>query len=169
MKAAELEALVIAQGKKLQEQAEAHMHLVQRADNIVEGFKQELAARDERIQTLTAQIDETFISLKKAMSEFRDYQDGMNDTLHGATTQIEELNTLVRARNSSAPTKRNMTDDDAMRVMVGDLKEMAHKDAAEKIGLTYAQVYSCRCEFTFKHVHKDLRDSLEGWKNPWAK
>lgn len=178
MKLNELEALVIAQGKKLQEAAEAHMHLVQRADNIVEGFKKELAGRDERL------------------SEMRDHQDGMNDTLAGVvggveqlrawigaddvdgpfypefkalTARLEVLEKLVSARNSSAPTKRNMTDEDALRVLTGDLKDLPHKDAAEKAGLTYAQVYSARLQFTFKHVHKDLRDNVEGWANPWAK
>lgn len=164
----ELEALVIAQGEKLQEQAEAHMHLVQRADNIVEGFKQELAARDERL------------------SELRDHQDGMNDTIAGLQTKleamsaeeaeyisrIETLEKLVLARNASAATKRNMTDEDATRVLTGDLKGLSHKEAAEKAGLTYAQVYSCRLEFTFKHVHKAMRDAATPeapWKNAWAK
>ena len=40
-------------------------------------------------------------------------------------------------------------------------------EAAEKIGLTYAQVYSCRLNFTFKHVISELEKS--GWRSPWAK
>ena len=52
------------------------------------------------------------------------------------------------------------------RVLIGDQKDEGHKEAGEAIGLTYAQVYSCRLMYTFKHVHKELRDS--GWKNPWA-
>lgn len=81
--------------------------------------------------------------------------------------RVEVLEALVGGRNRSAPTKRNMTNADALRVMTGDLRELGHKEAASVAGLTYAQVYSCRCEFTFKHVHKDL--SREGYKNPWAK
>jgi hypothetical protein len=69
--------------------------------------------------------------------------------------------------NKSSPDKRPMTNADARRVMTGDAKDLDHKTAAEKVGLTYAQVYSCRLEFTFKGVHKELRD--EGWKNPWKK
>lgn len=165
MKAAELEALVIAQGAtieglqaKLQAQIEAHMHLVQRADNIVEGFKKELADRDERV------------------SEMRTHQDGMPHWVismaETLTARVEVLEKLVMARNSSAAIKRNMTDEDALRVLTGDLKDLPHKDAAEKIGLTYAQVYSCRLEFTFKHVHKTLRDASTPeapWSNPWSK
>jgi hypothetical protein len=158
MKQSELEALVLEQGRQLQAAQEAHMHLVQRADNIVEGFKMELAARDERIQTLSASVDHyaQLCTLHETQIEER-------------TTRIEMLEKLVLARNASAPTKRNMTDEDALKVLTGDLKDLSHKDAAEKAGLTYAQVYSCRLEFTFKHVHKDLRDNLADWKNPWSK
>lgn len=158
MNTKELEALVIKQGEQLQAQVEAHMHLVQRTDNIVEGFKKELEARDEVIEALAAKVD-----------EMRGHQDGMNDTLFGAIGRIETMEKFVLARNISAAMKRNMVDEDAMRVLTGDVKDLSHKDAAEKIGLTYAQVYSCRLEFTFKHVHKHLRDDVEGWKNPWAK
>lgn len=182
----ELEALVIKQGEYLQraeaqvrEQAvqlqaaqEAHMHLVQRADNIVEGFKKELAGRDERIEQLSTAFDAArreLTAVHSQNSEMRGYQDGMNDTLFGAVGRIETLEKLVLARNASAPTKRNMTDEDALKVLIGDLKDFSHKDAAEKAGLTYAQVYSCRLEFTFKHVHKELRDNRTDWKNPWAK
>jgi chromosome segregation ATPase len=81
--------------------------------------------------------------------------------------RIETLETLVNGRNKSAATKRNMTEADAYRVLTGDCKDLNHKDAAELIGLTYAQVYSCRGEFTFKDVHKALRE--QGWKNPFRK
>lgn len=80
---------------------------------------------------------------------------------------VDHLRVLVEGRNKSAPVKRNMTDADAERVLVGDLVSMEHKDAAEVIGLTYAQVYSCRGGFTFKHVHKKLRDS--GAESQWVK
>lgn len=81
--------------------------------------------------------------------------------------QVEDLIAKVEGRNKSAPTKRNMTDGDAMRVLNGDLKDMDHKQAAEAAGLTYAQVYSARGGFTFKHVLSTLEKG--GWKNPWEK
>jgi len=52
---------------------------------------------------------------------------------------------------------REMTDEDARRIIVGDLASASHKAAAEALGLSYAQVYSCRKEFTFKHIHKEIR------------
>lgn len=82
-------------------------------------------------------------------------------------SRIEVLENLVGGRNKSSATVRNMTDRDALAVLTGEHKDKPHKVAAADANLTYAQVYSCRCEFTFKGVHKALRDS--GWKNPWAK
>lgn len=77
--------------------------------------------------------------------------------------RIEKLETPAP---KAEPTE--MTDDHARRIMTGDLKDKKHKDAAEALGLTYGQVYSCRLEYTFKHIHKELR-STAGYKNPWVK
>lgn len=85
----------------------------------------------------------------------------------GLSDQVEALTAKVEGRNKSAPTKRNMTDADAMRVLQGDMKDLNHKEAAIEMGLTYAQVYSCRGGFTFKHVIHDLEKA--GWKNIWEK
>lgn len=49
---------------------------------------------------------------------------------------------------------REMTLEDAERVINGDLKEASHKVAAEKLGLSYGQVYSARGGYTFKSVKK---------------
>jgi hypothetical protein len=81
---------------------------------------------------------------------------------------LEELDVLVKGRNKSAAVKRNMTDADALRVLTGEYREVPHKEAAEAIGLTYAQVYSCRLEYTFKHVHHELRKDKE-YKSQWKK
>jgi hypothetical protein len=48
-----------------------------------------------------------------------------------------------------------MTEEDARRVLMGDLKDESHKAAAEKLGLSYGQVYSCRGGYTFKAVYKE--------------
>lgn len=136
--------------KGRQEDREAHMHLIQRADNIVEGFKKELAQRDDQILALSGTLDQE----RRTIAELR--------------TKLDDLTAKVEGRNKSAPVKRNMVDADAREVLVGKFKDLAHKEAAEAIGLTYAQVYSCRLEFTFKHVHKELRDAGE-FVNPWTK
>jgi hypothetical protein len=81
------------------------------------------------------------------------------------TKRVEELESKT-ARPSNA-SQREMTDDDAKRILTGDLKDKKHNDAATALGLSYGQVYSCRGEYTFKHVHKALK--AEGFKNPWIK
>lgn len=79
----------------------------------------------------------------------------------------EKLNELVDAFNKSQDrrgpkSEREMTDADARRILpTGDLASSSHKDAAEALGLSYAQVYSCRKEFTFKHIHKELATKLK--------
>jgi len=73
----------------------------------------------------------------------------------------------AKVDGKSAASTREMTDDDARRILTGDLATKKHKDAAEALGLSYGQVYSCRLEFTFKNIHKEMKDA--GKKNPWSK
>lgn len=86
----------------------------------------------------------------------------------GAKTKeiVEKLNELVDFVNKMQDRRgpksdREMTDDDARRIMgTGDLANESHKSTAEKLGLSYAQVYSCRKGFTFKHIHKELAQKV---------
>ena len=78
--------------------------------------------------------------------------------------RIEVLETPKPSKNGSP---REMTVDDANRIMNGDLKDKKHQEAADLLGLSYGQVYSCRLQHTFKGVHKTL--ASEGYKNPWVK
>jgi len=69
-----------------------------------------------------------------------------------------EENAKKLADRRGPKSDREMTDDDARKIMVGgEFESTSHKDAAEKLGLSYAQVYSCRKGFTFKHIHKELQ------------
>lgn len=115
------------------------------------------------VQEMTALLQDVVQRVKV----LEGHSEGEDEVLRELVAKVEELAEKVEGRNKSAPVKRNMTDADAKRVLVGDLRDLAHKEAAEVVGLTYAQVYSCRMEFTFKHVHKELRDS--GWRNPHRK
>lgn len=133
----------------LRKELEDLRQLVQGNVTNTEGMQVALGVLDERMQQVEGSIE------------------GGDDLLSTVAQQVERIGTKVDARNKSAPVKKHMTDDDARRVLDGDLADLQHKEAAERAGLTYAQVYSCRGEYTFKHVHKVLRDA--GWKNPWAK
>ncbi len=68
---------------------------------------------------------------------------------------IEALNTANSPRDRGPKSERTMTDEDARRVIFGDLKDVSHKTAAEALELSYGQIYSARKGFTFKPIHKE--------------
>ena len=143
------------------------------------GVVEELATSNNALVEGQEQLEASCAELRNevlgALNGFEEPEDGVPEdeseeqraTRVGLLARVGELEALVRGRNRSAPVKRNMTDADAVRVLTGDVTELGHKEAGEQVGLTYAQVYSCRMEYTFKHVHKRLRD--DGWKNPFVK
>lgn len=79
---------------------------------------------------------------------------------------ITKVNEMVAAHNAAQDRRgpkssREMTDADARMVLpTGEHAALSHKDAAEKLGLSYAQVYSCRGQYTFKHIHKEVAEKL---------
>jgi len=78
---------------------------------------------------------------------------------------IATVNELVAIANKLADrrgpkSEREMTDADARAIMgSGEFAKLSHKEAAEKLTLSYAQVYSCRKGFTFKAIHKELANT----------
>ena len=98
----------------------------------------------------------------------------MNDVKNLSLKELNELvaQLVTKVEGKLQPVRneaqREMTDDDARNILTGELKEMKHKEAAAKLGLSYGQVYSCRGEYTFKHIHKELKGT-EGYKNLWVK
>lgn len=73
----------------------------------------------------------------------------------------EKLNEVIRALNEAKvprdrgpKSERSMTEEDAIRVISGDLKDVSHKVAAETLELSYGQIYSARKGFTFKTLTK---------------
>lgn len=70
---------------------------------------------------------------------------------------IEVLNMLSAPRDRGPKAERTMTDEDARRVIYGDLKDVSHKEAAKQLGLSYGQIYSARKGFTFKPIHKEAK------------
>ena len=91
-------------------------------------------------------------------------------TLKELTALVFELKSKIEAIESKTvrnEAEREMTEADALSILTGEHKDLKHKDAANKLGLSYGQIYSCRLQFTFKGVHKKLAES--GFKNPWVK
>lgn len=75
----------------------------------------------------------------------------MNATNEEVISKINEIVEFLNAKETKKEVS-SMTENDARRVMFGDLKEVSHKIAAEKLNLTYGQVYSARKGFTFKSL-----------------
>lgn len=101
--------------------------------------------------------EEQFEALVKTVTDLRERVRVLEEQAHS-----QKIN-----KNRSSALLREMTKDDALRVLNGDLKGMDHRDAATHIGLTYAQVYSCRMAYTFKPIHRLLEQS--GWVAPWKR
>ena len=74
---------------------------------------------------------------------------------------IDQLNKIsskvnnIKVRDRGPKSSRSMTDEDAKRCKFGDLKDLNHKEAAKELGLSYGQIYSARCGYTFQHVKKE--------------
>jgi hypothetical protein len=105
-------------------------------------------ANETTVKLSTAELTEKVIALETALAAL--------------TEKVEELSKPV-----TKPDTKEMSDEDARNVLFGDLKDVKHKDAAAKLGLTYGQIYSCRLEFTFKNVHKEMKE--KGIANQWKK
>lgn len=88
------------------------------------------------------------------------------------TTLVFELQARIAVLETPKPatnaSQREMTDDDARRILNGDLAQTKHKEAGEKLNLSYGQIYSCRLGYTFKAIHKEL-SLVAGYKNAWVK
>ena len=84
----------------------------------------------------------------------------MVDALCGRIEDLEKANIALvstSSRDRGPVSTRKMTEDDARRLVLGDLVDLSHKEAAEDLGLSYAQVYSCRGGYTFKSLQDEAR------------
>ena len=74
-------------------------------------------------------------------------------TLESLQAQINELKealaNMPKPRDRGPKSDRPMTEDDAERILFGDLKDVSHKKCAIELGLSYGQVYSARTGHTF--------------------
>jgi hypothetical protein len=75
--------------------------------------------------------------------------------------EIAEMKTKTRGGPKS---DQPMKEVHAFRVKFGDLKDASHKEAADKLGLSYGQVFSCRGGYTFKGVRANWVPKMESDK-----
>jgi hypothetical protein len=76
--------------------------------------------------------------------------------LENRIVELEAKLANVKVRDRGPASTRSMSEEDARRIMLGDCKDMSHKECANELGLSYGQVYSARNGFTFKHVYKEM-------------
>ena len=74
---------------------------------------------------------------------------------------VEKVNTLKNSpvRNRGPKSTREMTEQDARDMMIGEHKDLSHNAVAKELGLSYGQVYSARKGFTFKSIYREWEKS----------
>ena len=72
-----------------------------------------------------------------------------------------EFDDFKRAVSFKPRSQRAMTEEDAKRVVLGDLAPKPSKQAAVLMGLSYGQVYSARNGYTFKEVYDEKQKSVQ--------
>ena len=85
-----------------------------------------------------------------------------NAKLADVVAKIHEIVDYINSqpvRDRGPKSERTMTEDDARRCMIGDLKDHSHKECAELLNLSYGQIYSARKGFTFKPIYKEWLES----------
>lgn len=71
----------------------------------------------------------------------------------------------LKPRDRGPKSTRVMTDEDARRVIYGDLMDTPHKQAAAELGLSYGQIYSARGTYTFKHINDEFIEMQKAAKS----
>lgn len=85
----------------------------------------------------------------------------ISDKVNEIITHLNERNNSksVTVRDRGPKSEKDMDESDARLILLGEMRNVSHKECAEKLGLSYGQVYSARKGFTFKNVYKEFRDS----------
>lgn len=68
----------------------------------------------------------------------------------------QHVHNLPKGRDRGPASEGDMTEQHAIRVMLGDLKDVSHKECAILLKLSYGQIYSARKGFTFKPVYQRM-------------
>jgi hypothetical protein len=69
--------------------------------------------------------------------------------------QVKDL-LAAEVKRSGPKSEREMTENDASRISLGDLKDKSHTEAAKILNLSYGQIYSARKGFTFKKIYQQI-------------
>ena len=93
------------------------------------------------------------LSLKDLQAQF----DELKAIVIAQGEMIEDLKSNTSGGRDRGPkSEGEMTEEHAIRVMLGDLREKTHKDAALELKLSYGQIYSARKGYTFKKIYQKM-------------
>ncbi len=116
-----------------------------------------LATRLENLAHLNLEEKLTLKHLGEKINELIVFANALND-------RADIAKSAPVSRNRGPASEKVMTEEDARQVMLGDLKSDSHKEAAEKLGLSYGQIYSARKGFTFKPIYKEMIEALKAFQ-----
>lgn len=95
--------------------------------------------------------------IKKQVEKLGDFEQVSFEQLVGKINEIiDTINNAPSGRNRGPVSEQTMTEEHARLVMLGEDKNLSHKDAAAKLKLSYGQIYSARKGFTFKNIYKEM-------------
>lgn len=83
----------------------------------------------------------------------------LSEKINEIITHLNSVKATTTTRDRGPKSEKDMTEEDARKILLGEMKDVSHTDCAAKLGLSYGQVYSARKGFTFKNVYKEFRDS----------
>lgn len=95
----------------------------------------------------------TLKALAEQIAQLQQIVDTQGSMIEALQAQLESM---PKGRDRGPSSEGSMTQDDAIRCMIGDLREMNHKDAALELKLSYGQIYSARKGYTFKPIYKRM-------------
>lgn len=120
-----------------------------------------LATRLENLAHLNLEDKLTLKHLGEKINELIVFANALNDRAEIAAKAAPVASV---SRNRGPASEKVMSEEDARQVMLGDLKSDSHKEAAEKLGLSYGQIYSARKGFTFKPIYKEMIEALKAFQ-----
>lgn len=119
----------------------------------------ETVAEIQRLFPEITQLDPSKTSNKELVHKVNEIIVALNQL----SVQQPKPTSNSATRDRGPVSERTMTDDDARKIMLGELSAASHKDAAQKLGLSYGQVYSARKGFTFKNIYKEATQAGKKW------
>ena len=99
----------------------------------------------------------TMKDLQAQIDDLRDLVKAQDAMILALQNNVQELKYQGSGGRDRGPkSEGEMTEEHAVRVMLGDLRDKSHKDAALELKLSYGQIYSARKGYTFKKIYQRM-------------